>query len=359
MVRSVDVVLATENAGLDKFMGSVQSVVMAPFSMPELGAPLVAVIKAAEAPAAFVGPWVMPTFLNKMTMNITQSPLVRSLKVGDLMRVGTHGGATPWMRLMEIRTDIPTVYNGIESSLDIGDAELAQNSFHTCPPGSVAAMALRLSSPLDCSTLPVKSVRYRTPDLDLESGTYTTALDLNGMELQYADYSTRSQMRLTSTLHVPNPEDSGVVLPDRNDPSLPYPLFWKPQASGTARMRLDARTRHVLTVELVSCTLESLPWVDLQYGHEYERPRLLVVRVENVAGTVLSNDPHLDGAFAVIPLGSDEDARFAGTHQTHRSAEWTAPVSGALNELKVSVSDQTGAVFAGHWNMHFKLHTAC
>ena len=123
--------------------------------------------------------------------------------------------------------------------------------------------------------------------------------------------------------------------------------------------RALARTKHVLTVELVACTLESMPWVDLQYGHEYERPRLLVVRVESVAGTVLSNDPHLDGAFAVIPLSSDEDARFTGTQQVHRSAAWFAPVSGTLNELKVSVTDQTGAAFTGHWNMHFKLHLAC
>ena len=360
MVRSVDVVLTTENAGLDKFMGSVQSVVMAPFSMPHFGTPGVAIIKAAEAPAVFVGPWVMPTFFNKMTMDINQTNVAKALKVGDLMRVGAHGGATPWMRLMEIRTDIPAVLNAIESDIDIGGTKLAQNGVHVCQSGTVAAMALRLSSPLDCTTLPAKSVMYRAPVLlDAESQKYMTIPDLNGAELKYADYSTRSQMRLTSTLRVPNPEEGGVVLADGQDPSLPYPLFWKPQAFGTAAMRLDARTKHVLKVELVSCTLESMPWVDLQYGHEYERPRLLVVRVENAAGTVLSNDPHLDGAFAVIPLGSDEDARFAGTHQIHRSVEWFAPVSGTLNELKVSVSDQTGAAFTGHWNMHLKLHIGC
>jgi hypothetical protein len=334
-------------------------VVMGPFSMPNFGKPEVAIIKAAEAPAVFVGPWVMPTFLNKMTMDINQTTVAKALKVGDLMRVGAHGGATPWMRLMEIRTDIPAVYNSIESSIDIGGAVLAQNRVHVCPPGTVAAMALRLSSPLDCTTLPVKSVRYRAPVLDVESQTYTTVPDLNGVDLQYADYSTRGQMRLTSTLRVPNPEDSGVVLADGSDPSLPYPLFWKSQALGWAHMRLDARMKHALTVELVSCTLESLPWVDLQYGHEYERPRLLVVRVDYVAGNVHSNDPHIDGAFAVIPLGNDEDARFAGTHQIHRSVEWFGPVSGTLNELKVSVTDQTGAAFTGHWNMHFKLHLAC
>jgi hypothetical protein len=177
-------------------------------------------------------------------------------------------------------------------------------------------------------------------------------------ELQYADYSTRSQIRLTSTLSVPNP-DASVVLEDQQDALLPYPLFWKRQASGTVALRLDARTKHVATVELVSCTLESQPWVDLQYGHEYERPRMLVVRVDNVSGSVVSNNAHIDGAFAVIPLGSDEDAAFTGTQQLHIASSWKAPISVALNELKVSVSDQTGAAFTGHWNMHFKLHLAC
>ena len=170
-------------------------------------------------------------------------------------------------------------------------------------------------------------------------------------------------MRLTTPLSVPNPGDCGIVtLNTYQDASLPYPLFWKQQASGSASLRLDARTKHVATVELVSCTLESLPWVDLQYGHEYERPRLLVVRIESVSGTVISNDPHLDGAFAVLPLGTDEDARFTGTQQAASDVlpgYWHAPVSGALTLLKVSVSDQTGAAFAGHWNMHFKLHLAC
>lgn len=359
MVRVVDVVLATNNVGLDKFVCPVQSVVLTPFSMPQLGAPKAALIKAAQAPTTLVGPWVMPTFLETMNyVPLTGSPLAL-LKVGDLLRVGTHGGATQWMRLMEMRTDIQFVYNALESTLDIGNEEkLTSGDSFTCEPGMAAAVALRLSSPLDCSTLPVKSARHGLPEQDVESGTYTTSLE--GNELSFADYFTRSQIRLTSTLKVPNPQDCSVLLSDGNDPLLPYPLFWKQQASGSAALRLDARTRSVIKVELVSCTLESLPWVDLQYGHEYERPRLLVVRVENVAGTVLSNDPHLDGAFAVIPLGSDEDAKFSGTQMTsHRSTTWSAPTGGPLNELMVSVSDQTGAAFTGHWNMHFKLHLKC
>jgi hypothetical protein len=115
MHRSVDVVLATHDPGLDRFVFPVQSVTVAPYSMPNLGAPEAAIIKAAEPPAAFVGPWVMPTFLHLMNSIKVALPL----KVGDMLRVGTHGGATPWMRLMEIRTDIHAVYNGTESSIDI------------------------------------------------------------------------------------------------------------------------------------------------------------------------------------------------------------------------------------------------
>jgi hypothetical protein len=338
MVRSVDVLLTTKSAGLDRFVCPVQSVMLTQLDPPT------AAIAAAEPPSSVVGPWVMPTFLETMHIPLASSPL-GNLRVGDLLRVGTHGGASQWMRLMEIRTDIKFVYNALDQTLDVGsEEELVGLDNITSSMGSAAAVALRLSSPLDCTTLPVKSVLH-------------TALP-DGV-LQYAQLSNRSEIRLTSTLKVPNPEDCSVVLPDGNDALLPYPLFWKQQASGSAAMRLDRRVKHVLTVELVACTLESMPWVDLQYGHEYERPRLLVVRVESVAGTVLSNDPHLDGAFAVIPLSSDEDARFTGTQQIHRSAEWFAPVSGTLNELKVSVTDQTGAVFTGHWNMHFKLHYAC
>ena len=389
MVRSVDVTLTTDNGfftkdgSLDRFICPVQSVVITPFSMPVLGvgsgdsvpkpgAPEYAIVKKAEAPAVFVGPWVMATFLDDMSMKLNQAPL-GVLKVGDLLRVGTHGGATPWMRLMEIRTDIPAVYNSLESELQLSGTAGVGSQFppggvHVCQPGTCQAVALRMSSPLDCTTLPVKSVLYRSPQLN---GDWYTTMPVGDGSIQYADYSTRSQMRLTSTIDIPLPRmaeidyspggglPTMVVNADRSDASLPYPMFAKLQASGSAALRLDARTRHVLTVELISCTLESLPWVDLQYGHEYERPRALVVRIDHVTGNVISNDPHFDGAFAVIQLGSDEDARFAGTHQIHRSVVrdgWSAPVSGALNEFKVNVSDQTGAVFTGHWSMHFKLH---
>jgi hypothetical protein len=370
MVRSVDVLLTTKSAGLDRFVCPVQSVVLTPGS-EGTGTPTLALIKAAEPPAVSTSTWVMPTFVNTMNgVPVAQSTLGK-LRVGDLLRVGTHVGATPWMRLMEIRTDIPAVFNALNSgslqemganeSLDLGpgtgSSPLQRHAVFGCTQGSAAAVALRLSAPLDCTTLPLKSIKYGDPSLN--SGGYFTYVDSAAGELSHADYSLRRNIRLTSTLKVPNPEDCSVVLPDGHDPLLPYPLFWKQQASGSAAMRLDRRAKHVLTVELVACTLESMPWVDLQYGHEYERPRLLVVRIESVAGTVLSNDPHLDGAFAVIPLSSDEDARFTGTQQVHRSTAWFAPVSGALNELKVSVTDQTGATFTGHWNMHFKLHLAC
>ena len=72
---------------------------------------------------------------------LSESPLSQ-LRVGDLLRIGTHIGATPWMRLMEIRTDIPAVYNalvnsslqemGPNESLDIGSgtgtSEMVQNT---------------------------------------------------------------------------------------------------------------------------------------------------------------------------------------------------------------------------------------
>ena len=101
---------------------------------------------------------------------------------------------------------------------------------------------------------------------------------------------------------------------------------------------------------------------DYQHGHELEPSDWIAIDLKDIQGEVMSNNPHANGAFAVLHAGHVQNSSLSGAVEYHThdpqgivSVQFERPTS-AMRQLEVSFRNAKGAIpNAARIHLWFKL----
>ena len=234
-------------------------------------------------------------------MDTEQNAAVMGLQVGDMIRVGqaTHGAYSDYVIIQEL-IDIDELVNTFSINLDLGGGYAAYMT-----PGYIILKdgvplrnypanrrALRISTPLECTSLPHKwptfstALTTRTPaDMNNRSLAHAYTKDITSMQKYF--WPVYKQRKWT---HANQPTRSVL------------------------RLQMPTSIKQVSAIKLMGYSMVHKRAVGILQQHEMHSDDWFALRLKEVSGDVLSNNSHANGSLYVLHTGN-------GTNKVHGSVE--------------------------------------
>ena len=139
------------------------------------------------------------------------------------------------------------------------------------------------------------------------------------------------------------------------------PMFKCNEQVGSLQCRLDGGVKGIHFITLMGYTLSTKRRVGFQNEHEMIADDWLALSIDEVQGSVHSNNPHASGAFAILHAGSSHDNQY-GTVEYHRwepgglhTHTFSSPTT-SMSTLNLKVKDRRGRpAHFGRLHLWFRL----
>ena len=339
----------------EEFCCSVQSVRFAP------GYPETAFITEGQSN------WILPTWTLEYEKAESRSEPVLSMKAGDLVRIGgvETEGFTDYLTVLEVR-HITTLVNGTDEAVSFSkavhpsDGEQPDSSTYNfkAPPttteplpslddadqvkrtvGSegIAHIAIRVNATFNCTGIPKDY-----PEATLKAYLYAGGTSVTGVTLKDR-FKARTEAK----------GDAGYF----------YPMYksthWANNGR-TLRATLNQNVKQVKAVKLCGYSLVNKRQPNIQSMHEIQVDDYIILKINEIAGNVVSNNGFAQGSFAILPAGSHAD-NSTGAAEVHRYEAdglhcQTISTPHSIQTLTLEVMDRLGRpAHFGRFHLWFKL----
>lgn len=343
----------------EEFCCSVQSVRFAP------GSPETAFITEGQSN------WLLPTWT--VEYEKAGSEPVLSMKAGDLVRIGgvETEGFTDYLTVLEVR-HITTLANGTDEVVSISKATTRDDQ----------QIMYDLQKPHLTETWGAKTIRTLvTDDFDQaighglshpvkSTGIAHIAIRVNatfnctGIPPKYPKATKAAYLYAGA-----DPSDIG--LKDRHDAKTEakggagyfYPMYksthWANNGR-TLRATLNQNVKQVKAVKLCGYSLVNKRQPNIQSMHEIQVDDYIILKINEIAGNVVSNNGFAQGSFAILPAGSHAD-NSTGAAEVHRYEAdglhcQTISTPHSIQTLTLEVMDRLGRpAHFGRFHLWFKL----
>ena len=352
----------------EEFCCSVQSVRFAP------GYPETAFITEGQSN------WLLPTWTLEYENAESRSEPVLSMKAGDLVRIGgvETEGFTDYLTVLEVR-HITTLANGTDEAVSISTATTrtaADITFELAKPSTTAEVANPSGSGPD-----IQVQTLVTANFDFASGQFLSypvkstgiahiAIRVNatfnctGIPPKYPKATKAAYLYAGA-----DPSDIG--LKDRHDAKTEakggagyfYPMYksthWANNGR-TLRATLNQNVKQVKAVKLCGYSLVNKRQPNIQSMHEIQVDDYIILKINEIAGNVVSNNGFAQGSFAILPAGSHAD-NSTGAAEVHRYEAdglhcQTISTPHSIQTLTLEVMDRLGRpAHFGRFHLWFKL----
>ena len=345
----------------EEFCCSVQSVRFAP------GYPETAFITEGQSN------WLLPTWTLEYEKAESRSEPVLSMKAGDLVRIGgvETEGFTDYLTVLEVR-HITTLANGTDEVVSISKATDSGRS----------TIMYDLQKPAQLQHGGAKTIQTLvTDDFDQaigqglswpvqSTGIAHIAIRVNatfnctGIPPKYPK-ATKADYLYAGAIH------SDIGLKDRHearteakgDAGYFYPMYksthWANNGR-TLRATLNQNVKQVKAVKLCGYSLVNKRQPNIQSMHEIQVDDYIILKINEIAGNVVSNNGFAQGSFAILPAGSHAD-NSTGAAEVHRYEAdglhcQTISTPHSIQTLTLEVMDRLGRpAHFGRFHLWFKL----
>jgi hypothetical protein len=310
--------------------------------------------------------WILPTWTREYEKAGSRSEPVLSMKAGDLIRIGgvETEGFTDYLTVLEVR-HITTLANGTDENVSISkdtDALLIAPDTSTIVDGEtlsetlktdfskalentlattvssdgIAHIAIRVNATFNCTGIPPKYPKATKADY-LYAGVDPSDIGLKDR-------------------HKAKTEANG-------DAGYFYPMYksthWANNGR-TLRATLNQNVKQVKAVKLCGYSLVNKRQPNIQSMHEIQVDDYIILKINEIAGNVVSNNGFAQGSFAILPAGSHAD-NSTGAAEVHRYEAdglhcQTISTPHSIQTLTLEVMDRLGRpAHFGRFHLWFKL----
>ena len=315
--------------------------------------------------------WLLPTWTREYE-NARSEPVL-SMKAGDLVRIGgvETEGFTDYLTVLEVR-HITTLANGTDENVSISKATTRNNAALKyqliAPDTTTTENGVKLSETLKTDFS--KALENTLATTVKSTGIAHIAIRVNatfnctGIPPKYPK-ATKADYMYAGV----DPQDIGLVhrhearTEAKGDAGYFYPMYksthWANNGR-TLRATLNQNVKQVKAVKLCGYSLVNKRQPNIQSMHEIQVDDYIILKINEIAGNVVSNNGFAQGSFAILPAGLHAD-NSTGAAEVHRYEAdglhcQTISTPHSIQTLTLEVMDRLGRpAHFGRFHLWFKL----
>ena len=253
-------------------------------------------------------PWIM----------FASSAVTTELMEGDIVRIGdlNSAGHTDYATVLEVRphTHLSNfIHTGASTPATAGSGLAVNTLDHRF---------------VDIMYLPTKSLPLASAPLS--NNVFGTMVEGTAQAIDHKVYRLNIDINATS-IPVPvayksQPDDiqKRLIFEQRHTTEIPgvtgsdlekayFPLYRLNKPSAHINAALDHGVKALHWIKLIGYSMFNKRQVGFAHQHEMIEDDWVAMSIEQIQGNVISNNPHANGSFAVLHVGSSDDSKLGAT----------------------------------------------
>ena len=315
--------------------------------------------------------YIMPVFKSYDADNSAYKDSIYSVKEGDLIRIGGPANmlSTNYLTILEV-IDVAEIHNSLKTSyvysiqtdathgdyaalptLTGGDP-LNPTSSLPYKPNNALKKVFRINSRINTTILPgdlVSPIAFAGGNVTFEDGldSYTENKQLEELSAKKASI----RRHVSSQMDPHEGYFYGMYKCNRFDLS----------DGNVLKIRFDNSIKSISCIKLIAYQLANKRQHGMTHGNEFVADDYFILHIDELHGSVISNNHHAHGSFAVLMAGAQKDASLGAVDFYEQDPaglatyHFTCPNT-TLKQLHIKVTDRQGnPAHIGRLHLWFKL----